>query len=219
LAHKALVTGHLGFVGKHLTKRLTQDGWDVIGIDRKLGADVQFADLPSVDRVFHLAAQTNAQDKDAIRDAQTNVMGALRVFATYGDKCVFASSSMVNYPRCPYAISKRAGEDYALYFGCAVVRFCNLYGEGGHSVIDKMRDGERIMIYGTGEQVRTYAPVEDAIDALMNARPGQLAILPGDDYTVNQIADMFPGKTIDHMPANELDMMDARQIYPGPMWA
>jgi len=86
-------------------------------------------------------------------------------------------------------------------------------------VIDKMRDAERLTIYGTGEQVRTYAPVEDAIDALMNAKPGQLAILPGEDYTVNQIADMFPGKTIDHMPASELDMMDARQIYPGPMWA
>jgi nucleoside-diphosphate-sugar epimerase len=69
----------------------------------------------------------------------------------------------VNYPLTPYAISKRAAEDYALFYGAAVVRFCNLYGAGGHGAIDRFRDGDRIEIRGSGEQLRTYAPVEDAV--------------------------------------------------------
>jgi nucleoside-diphosphate-sugar epimerase len=33
---KALVTGCAGFIGSHLTERLLGDGFDVIGIDRRL---------------------------------------------------------------------------------------------------------------------------------------------------------------------------------------
>ena len=36
---RALVTGHLGFVGKYFVKRLTQDGWDIVGVDIKEGKD------------------------------------------------------------------------------------------------------------------------------------------------------------------------------------
>jgi nucleoside-diphosphate-sugar epimerase len=61
---RALVTGHLGFVGQHLVRRLEQRRVEVIGIDLKDGADVNDCDLPVADRVFHLAAQTDAQSKD-----------------------------------------------------------------------------------------------------------------------------------------------------------
>ena len=197
---------------------LRANGYEVIGFDLKDGRDIRYipdCEMPEVDRVFHLAAQTDAQSENAEADAQTNVIGSIRIFSKYREKVVFASSSMVMYPTSPYAISKGAGEDYARYLGAAVVRFCNLYGEGGHSVIDKFRESDRLKIYGSGEQFRTYAPVEDAVKAMLSVRPGQTIVLPGVDYTVNEIAEMFPGKPVDRVAARTLDLMDARQVMAG----
>src|SRR4051794_27143337 len=126
---RALVTGHAGFVGIHLCKELVRRGYGVMGIDLKYGADIVTCELPDADRVFHLAAQTDAQCEDVGKDAAVNIVGSIRVFERYRDKAVFASLSMVMYPVTPYAISKGAAEDYARYYGAAVVRFCNLYGE------------------------------------------------------------------------------------------
>ena len=211
MALKAVVTGHLGFVGRYLSLALNGLGYEVIGLDLKNGQDIDICYLPDADKVFHLAAQTDAQFTQAHWDAKTNIMASLRIFEYYRDRVVFASSSMVNYPVTPYAISKRAAEDYARYFGCAVVRFCNLYGENGHSVIDKFREQDTLTIFGSGEQMRTYAPVEKAVHAMITVPPGQNVVLHGDDYTVNEIADMFPGKPIDHVKAGKLDIMDGRQ--------
>jgi nucleoside-diphosphate-sugar epimerase len=36
---KALITGHAGFVGRHMLSRLADDGWDVTGIDAQHGLD------------------------------------------------------------------------------------------------------------------------------------------------------------------------------------
>lgn len=210
---RIVVTGHLGFVGRHLLERLV--GAEVIGMDIKDGNDIINCDLPDADKVFHLAAQTNAQSDDVEEDALTNVIGSVRVFERYRDKVVFASSSMVNYPVSPYAISKAAGEAYARMFGAAIVRFCNLYGPGGHSVIDKFQAAERLTIFGSGEQVRTFASVGEALDALLSAEPGKTKILDGVDYSVNDVAKMFPSKPIDRLPIGRLDLMDARQIAGG----
>ncbi len=204
-----LITGHLGFVGSHLWNYFS--GVDCIGIDLKDGQDILTADLPDADRVYHLAAQTDAQTDNVAQDANTNIGGTLRILDRYGDKVVFASSSAIYHPVTPYAISKRAAEDYALLYGAAVVRFCNLYGPGGHGVIDRFANAERIEIRGTGEQVRTYAPVEDAVEALVTARPRTLSILGGDDMTVNQIAAIHPDKPVDYVPAAATDIMDGRQ--------
>ena len=56
---RALVTGHLGFVGKYFVKRLTEDGWDIVGVDTKEGKDCRdfFKESDeSFDIVIHLAA-------------------------------------------------------------------------------------------------------------------------------------------------------------------
>lgn len=37
---KVLVTGNLGFIGSHLTRRLLDDGWDVVGIDNGCTGDI-----------------------------------------------------------------------------------------------------------------------------------------------------------------------------------
>lgn len=56
---KALVTGHMGFVGRHLLPALKDDCWDVTGIDIKEGNDCRDffkEDTSHFDLVVHLAA-------------------------------------------------------------------------------------------------------------------------------------------------------------------
>ncbi len=206
-----LVTGHRGFVGSHLCAALDARHVPVIGIDLKEGQDILAAELQEVDRVYHLAAQTNAQSGDVLADAQVNIMGTLRLLQRYGSRLVFASSSAVNYPGTPYAISKRAGEDYARMVGAAVVRFCNLHGPGGHGVFESFAEADVMVIRGDGNQLRTYAHVGAAVHALLQARPGDLHVLQGEDRTVREIAAMYPGKPITYAPAVLTDIRDGRQ--------
>jgi nucleoside-diphosphate-sugar epimerase len=207
----ALVTGHLGFIGSHLVRALSND-YTVAGFDLKDGVDICNQNfINGYDRVFHLAAQTDAQNTNAMADAYTNIFGTLNLLKAYGSKVVFASSSMVNQPECPYAISKRAAEDYARLYGAAIVRLCNIWGNGGHSVIDKFRASDRIEIRGNGEQKRTYAHVSTAVQALIAAQPGTTTILKGTDYTVNELASQFPGKKQVRVPAAMFDPMEVTQ--------
>lgn len=210
---RVLVTGSQGFIGRHLVRALEDRDMDVFGIDIKDGHDILDCDFPvNVDRVFHLAAQTNAQCEDAMADAESNILGTLRLLEFYRDKMVFASSSMVNYPTCPYAISKRAAEDYARMYGAAVVRFCNITGPGGHGVYEAFEKAETIVIRGDGEQIRTYASVGLAVSALLEVKPGEFRILRGKDLTVNQIAARYLKPKV-YAPAAAGDMIDGRQVY------
>lgn len=212
---KILVTGDKGFVGKHLTKKLLEIGHEVIGMDLKDGKDILKADLPEVDKVVHLAANTNAFESDAYYDAEVNVLGSIRLMQHYKDKLIFASSSMSKQKHAPYALSKKCGEYYAKYFGSTIIRFCNLFGEGGHSAMDRFRDEPSITIYGDGTQLRTYANVAEAIklivNAINNSQMGLIFELNGEDLTVSQIASKFPGKPVTFAPPRPLDISDARQ--------
>lgn len=97
-ARRAVVTGCAGFIGGHLTRRLLDDGWDVLGIDAlrptyapadKLRAMAAFSDhprfrflpadlveLPLVEHladrpvVFHLAARPGVRDSFGAAFAQ-----------------------------------------------------------------------------------------------------------------------------------------------------
>jgi nucleoside-diphosphate-sugar epimerase len=208
----SLVTGHLGFVGRHLCRALRKRGDAVVGLDWQEGNDILDCPLPAdVDQVYHLAAQTDATSEDAYAGALTNIVASIRIFEKYREKCVFASSSMAHYPVTPYAISKRTCEYYARIYGVRSIRFCNLYGgDGSHSVIDKFKVAERISIYGTGNQLRTYAPVSTAVDALL--APHYRGCLPGRDWTVNEIASWSPDKPVDRLPKKPNDLLYGAQI-------
>jgi len=211
---KIVVTGSAGFIGRNLYVRLIGMGHDVVGLDIREGNDILTCDLPDADLVFHLAAQTDATSADAEADARTNIMGLLRVLKRYGKAVVFASSSMVNYPVSPYAISKRAGEGYASIHGASVVRLCNIYGQGGHSVIEKFEEAAYLRIFGTGHQRRTYAPVERAVDLFCRETMERraLRVLDGETWSVCEIADRYPDKRRVHLPARDFDPVEAPQL-------
>jgi nucleoside-diphosphate-sugar epimerase len=87
-----LITGHRGFVGGHLCSYFDSHGIKWTGIDLKEDKDILTADLPEAERVYHLAAQTDAQTDDVWDDADTNIFGTLRIMDRYKDRAVFASS-------------------------------------------------------------------------------------------------------------------------------
>lgn len=99
MAHKILVTGGTGFIGKHLVSRLVAEDCDVRVLTRSTAHDqngdgqVEYvsgsflaldrvkAALAGVDTVYHLAVTTTpGQSNDLILyDAQTNLMGGLNL--------------------------------------------------------------------------------------------------------------------------------------------
>jgi nucleoside-diphosphate-sugar epimerase len=211
---KALVTGSEGFIGTHLCRILREDGHEVIGFDLKNGNDVVDCALPGdVDRVFHLAAQTDARSVDALRDARNNIMSAVRVMQLYKEKVTFSSSSAVNYVGSPYSISKLACEHYAKLFGCGIVRFCNIHGPGSKSFIDLYQCKEYVNAYLPGTQLRTYAHVEAACEELLLCKAGKLRILGGENLTVKDVIEIYyPGKKVHWFAPKKYDVIEGRQV-------
>jgi len=208
---KAAVTGHLGFIGSHLVPALESQGWDVCGYDLKNGFDIRTAIMQPADICFHLAAQTNARSKNILDDATTNIIGTLNVLEQFGRNTVFASSSAVNYPVTPYAVSKLAGEHYCKLYGARIVRLCNIYGPGSSGVHATFAQANRLQIAGSGSQKRTYAFVDQAVKALINSTE-PLHILSGKDMTVNEVAAIWPRKPRDYVERSPNDIEIGTQV-------
>jgi len=94
----AYVTGAAGFVGRHLTERLIDNGWQVRALCRPIdrvevlpaGVDVRLGDLidpgavmdtlaPGTDAVFHLAANTSTWSRNRRAQFRDNVEGTAAV--------------------------------------------------------------------------------------------------------------------------------------------
>lgn len=208
---RILITGNLGFIGSHLGFKVGPH----LGLDLQSGQDVRSCDLPDADLVYHLAAQTDAQSEDWHLNMSTNIHATIRLALKYRSRLILASSSMVNYTENLYGYTKKCAELICLSLDARVVRLPNVYGDGGHSVFEKFGEAEVLEIRGTGGQLRTYAPVEHAVAALLDAGSpdwGQMTIVKGEDLSVLQVADRFPWKERTFVPSLLTDLMDARQI-------
>jgi UDP-glucose 4-epimerase len=101
--------------------------------------------------------------------------------AIYGEQCRFpANEQHPAVPRSPYGVAKRAVELYLDYYRqvhglrYVVLRYANVYGprqdpEGEAGVVaifcGRILHGQRLFIYGTGEQTRDYVHVGDVARA------------------------------------------------------
>ena len=156
------------------------------------------------DYVFHLAAMVgnlkSIEQPEA--DARTNVLGSVRLYHACRErnvsKVVYSSSSAMfgepesipideDHPQRPesfYALSKMAGEHYALLahslWGVPTVclRYFNVYGTpmeyneytGVISIFfDRLQAGRELTIYGDGTQYRDFVYVEDVVQANLRA--------------------------------------------------
>jgi len=177
-------------------------------------------ELPEIvsqsDYVFHLAAQVGniKSIKDPEADVRTNVLGSVRLFhtckSTAVKKVVYSSSSAIfgesaeipideERPRTPesfYALSKLAGEQYALLsqslWGLPAVclRYFNVFGlpmenneyTGVISIFfHRLQADEPLVIFGDGNQCRDFIYVSDVAQAnLLAAKRGK----PGRVYNI-----------------------------------
>lgn len=155
---KILVTGHLGFIGRHLCRKLGDNGYVFEGIDLKDETDIRKlkpVDLKGVEYVLHLAAQAKVQlsiDKPLFTNSH-NIMGTLNLLwcakeagvkrfiyssssSVYGDqKTLPLTEDMIPNPMSPYATQKLTGEYYCKQFSelygleTVSLRYFNVYGE------------------------------------------------------------------------------------------
>ena len=121
-----MLTGHRGYIGSHLLKRLKKNH-SVVGFDLKDGwdrdhlnnsQDLLTCELKEqFDLIIHLAGQSGVRDslKDPGLYWRNNVEVSKRLFARYPDtRIMYASSSSAYEPDLnPYAASKYVVEENA----------------------------------------------------------------------------------------------------------
>lgn len=223
---KICVTGHMGFIGSRLVKELPGE---VIGLDIKEGNDILTCDLPEADVIIHLAAEPGviASMIDPFKNAQTNILGTIRLIKYYsGKKFIFSSSggTIQESIESPYGFSKYACEEYIKLLSdyYTILRFPNVYGKGSRSVVDKWLNEDELTIYGDGETYRIYAYVDDVVQAILKSldwTTGTYKLGTTQRYSVNQIAEAI-GKPITHAPAREGEITHDRSELPNttPDW-
>lgn len=189
-----LVTGHNGYIGSHIYKRLLHLGYKARGIDLKDGEDILHC-LPNenFDYVFHLAAcprvEYSVQHPSYTMKQNVLVTSTLLEWAKdHGVKrVIFSSSSAVmgdndgTGPKSPYGLHKLMNEMecrlYSELYGLDTVclRYFNAYSEdqefgGPYSTaicawMEMIKQGKPLRIDGDGEQTRDLVHVEDIVSA------------------------------------------------------
>jgi len=133
-------------------------------------------------------------------------------------------------PMSPYALQKLIGEQYCKLYSdvyeleTVCLRYFNVYGDrmpldGAYRLVipifaDQKLSGSPMTINGDGEQRRDFTYVGDVVDA--NIKAGFNSKIPifkcegdvfnignGDNRSVNQIADMIGGNTMNLLPVKE----------------
>lgn len=200
-----LITGHRGFIGSKLSRKVDsfmgidlQEGYDLLtcplatNVLRPLGAYT--VDDP-VNVVYHLAAQTSVEASwhDPVHD-QKNLLITARIAHNFPKaKIVYANSCASLNPKSPYGFSKKVCGDYLKLFHGNVVNcvFPNIYGPGSKSVVDIFKEDEQITIYGDGKAVRDYVHVDDIVEGLLKAKdwsPGEYHMGSEKGTTVMELA-------------------------------
>jgi UDP-glucose 4-epimerase len=232
---KALVTGGAGFIGTHLVKALVAAGDEVVVLDNlrrgdraRLDAigraarggalhviegdvrdrDTVRAATTGVERVYHLAAQSNVLGavSDLDYSFTSNVVGTYNVLVAAREaavgRIVFSSSREVYgevdqvpvaedrplNPKNAYGASKVAGEVYCRVFqntyglDVSVLRLANVYGPGDSDrVIPIWLDRARRgedLELYGGTQVLDFVPVGLVVEALRRAAERSLGGQP-----------------------------------------
>lgn len=165
-----LITGHKGFIGTELTKRLDKK-YDVLGLDIKDGDDILTCDLPHpdvVDMVIHLAGIGGVRESlaDPKKYWDTNVEGTKRILNYYPNARVLVAGSSSQYePELnPYAASKHVIE-YIPHPNVCFMRFHTVYGPSprANMFFDKLLNNK--LEYVTAHK-RDFIHIEDLCDGI-----------------------------------------------------
>ena len=165
-----LVTGHRGFVGTELVRRLKVNN-NVLGLDIVEGDDILNCRLPdNIDVVIHLAGKSGVRESlaDPAGYWMNNVEASRRLFEKYPDKrIIYASSSSAYEPDLnPYAASKFCLEELAeRYPNTLGMRFHTIYSDNPRKgmFLDKLLNNK--LEYVTRHH-RDFVHIDDVLDAI-----------------------------------------------------
>ena len=207
-----LITGHKGFIGSNLVKKL--DNHTIIGVDLKDGhsiLDSNYLDsvMTDIDVVIHLAAFAGVgYSVEHSEEVLTNNIIGFDTLAKAAIKhnvkhFIYASSSSVygdnGELKSPYAVSKATNELQAQVYSnlsdmkFTGLRFFTVYGKGIREdlAISKfakaMRNDEPLTVYGDGNQSRDFTYVDDITEAIK-------LIVESDKEWKNEVFDIGYGK-------------------------
>jgi nucleoside-diphosphate-sugar epimerase len=210
---RVVVTGHTGFLGSRLQRRLEDLAVEVIGVARSTGYDVVDDVLPlsRVDHVFHLAGESFVPDgwRNPVGFHRVNAQGTVRVLdqcrkadvsVTYVSTYVYGVGASMPVketepprPSNPYAFSKFAGEDacrfYADCYGLrtGILRLFNVYGPGQNASFLIPTIARQVLDPAVKEiVVADLAPRRDFvhIDDVVDALLTAPRFLPGSTFNV-----------------------------------
>ena len=212
---RILVTGHRGYIGKHLFNKLKSLSYDVYGIDLKDGLDVLF-NLPDkdFDIVFHLAALPSVSfsvdnPSYSYRHNSYATSVLLEWAKNHGvSRFIFSSSAAVygdgSDPVSPYGLQKLLSEKE-----CKLsLRYFNVYSQdqqygGPYSTVisawmEMVRQCRPLCINGTGEQIRDFVHVDDIVAANMfcmnykeELNGDAYDVGTGENFSLNQVRDII----------------------------
>lgn len=200
-----LVTGAGGFIGRHLVDNLRLRGERVITCDRRPGSDLQL-DLASedqvqrklppqseIDHVYHLAALPNVRTCEAHKEEamRCNLVSTRNLCYRYRG-AVHLASTWLTDPLHYYVRTKRLAEQFVGSVAGTYTHIGNVYGSGGHGVIDRWVDD-----WTNGRPLRVFAPetrlspvsVQQVVAALIE---GAHEIVAPQTIEVGELAKSFP---------------------------
>ena len=195
-----LLTGHRGYIGSHLLRRLKKQH-SIVGMDLQDGHDLYDVELnEEFDLIIHLAGKSGV--RESINDPagywRNNVEVSKRLFKRYPDtRIMYASSSSAYEPDLnPYAASKYIVEEAAeRNMDTLGMRFHTVYDHNPRKgmFLQKLIDGE--LEYVTNHY-RDFIHIEDlcdAIELLMDSRySGTVDIGTGVPFRVRDFAPDAP---------------------------
>lgn len=168
---KVLVTGSKGFIGQHLVRELKEryPEWEITECDLKDGKDAgdEFTDEYSI--IYHLAAMTDVEECEADPEKcrETNALLLKKMLTSFKGLFIFTSTVAAQKPNSVYGKSKLDGEGFVKqYKNHIIFRLANVYGPGGHGVINKFLEANPITINGDGSQTRDFIHVDEVVSYL-----------------------------------------------------
>ena len=150
-----LVTGVAGFIGFHLSKRLLEEGYDVVGLDNindYYSVDLKYARLESLGISHHEAETEELPCKSNIypsftfyRIDLTNTKALKKLFSMnkFDKVCHLAAQAGVRY----------SIENPSVYIQSNLVGFANLIEEVRHANIDHFIYASSSSVYGESDNV------------------------------------------------------------------
>lgn len=212
-----LITGHKGFIGSNLVKKLSNH--TIIGVDLKDGHNIldpnyinTLFEFYHFGAIIHLAAIAGVgYSIDHSEEVLTNNIIGFDVLAKAAIKhnvkhFIYASSSSVygddKTQKSPYAISKKTNELQAAMYSNLYpdtkftgLRFFTVYGKGirkdlgMYKFINAIKTNKPIYIYGDGNQSRDFTYIDDITEAIN-------VIIESDKDWKNEVFDIGYGNNI-----------------------